>query len=56
MAWEIVTEYIRGFLEKFIGNPPLDFSGVWPLDLIVRSESIHFLFSFVVGWLVFSLT
>jgi len=55
MIWEIVPAFLREFLNKFIGRPSPDFSGTWPLDLIVRSEAIHFLFSLLVGWLAFSL-
>jgi len=46
---------LNDFLNRFIGRPEADFSEVWPLEMIIRAESTHFLFSCLAGWLAFSL-
>lgn len=55
MLWETIQEEAGDFLNRFIGRPPEGFSETWPLNVIIRDESIHFLLSVVLGWLVFSL-
>jgi hypothetical protein len=55
MVWTTIENGITDFLNQFIGRPPEGFSETWPLEEIIRAESIHFLFSVALGWLVFSL-
>jgi len=55
MLWETIQKGVGDFLNRFIGRPPEGFSETWPLQEIIRAESIHFLFSVALGWLVFSL-
>ena len=43
------------WLNKFFGEPELYYTD-YSLEHIIRCESTHFLFSCVLGWLVFSLT
>ena len=47
-------EWLWDFLERFIG-PPTSSSGVYSMDQVMQSESVHFLLSAVWGWLVFLL-
>jgi len=49
-----MIEWIKQFLEKFIGQP-VSGEGIFSWVLIIRCESTHFLLSCFMGWLVFSL-